>query len=111
MLGDLWVTGGAGWREVRPGQINANGDGTSLMIGITWDAWGGPQARGRGTAYWVPPGGIQADAVARPAVVVASNLGDCHGRLAYRSVGWYFPTEGETSLPPGNGYADICDGP
>ena len=43
--------------------------------------------------------------------VVATNLGDCHGRLAYRSVGWYFPTEGETSLPPGNGYEDICDGP
>jgi serine/threonine-protein kinase len=112
VLGDAgWVPGGAGWGTVRPSEINANGDGTSFAEDVTWQSWGGAQATGRGTAHWVPPNGYQSDAVPRPAVVVATNLGDCHGRLAYRSVGWYFPTEGETSLPPGNGYEDICDGP
>jgi hypothetical protein len=98
-------SGGGGTSE-----INLNGDGTSFAQGVSWQSWGGREATGRGTAYWVPPGAIQADAVARPAVVVASNLGDCHGRLAYRSVGWYFPTEGETGLGAGNGYDEFCDG-
>lgn len=112
VLGDpAWTSGGAGWGGVRPSEINANGDGTSYVNGVTWQSWGGAQATGRGTASWVAPDATVSEGVQRPAVVVATNLGDCHGRLAYRSVGWYFPTEGETSLPPGNGYEDICDGP
>ncbi|MHC1560608.1 hypothetical protein ACR9E3_16750 [Actinomycetospora sp. C-140] len=109
-LGDAsWVPGGRGFGDVRPGQINANGDGTSHADDVTWESWGGPEARGRGTAYWVPPDGIQADAVARPAIIVASDLGDCHGHPGYRSVSWYFPTEGETGVRPGDGYDAICD--
>jgi hypothetical protein len=111
VLGDnSWAPGLTGFGTARPSEINANGDGTSVMSGISWDSWGGAEARGRGTAYWVPPDGFQSDAVARPAIVVASDLGECRGHLGYRRVGWYFPTEGETSLPPGNGYEDICDG-
>lgn len=111
VLGDnSWAPGTTGFGEARPSEINANGDGTSVMSGISWDSWGGAEARGRGTANWVPPNGFQSDAVPRPAIVVASDLGECHGHLGYRRVGWYFPTEGETSLAPGGGYDDICDG-
>ncbi|GAA4811651.1 hypothetical protein GCM10023200_56810 [Actinomycetospora chlora] len=108
VLGDPgWAPGVIGFGVARPSEINANGDGTSHADGVTWTSWGGPRAQGRATAFWVPPGGFQYQGVARPAVVVAWDLGDCHGRLAYRQVSWYFPTEGETA--PTDGY-HICDG-
>lgn len=109
--GSRWAPDVIGFGTARPTEINANGDGTSYIDGVTWESWGGPTATGRGTASWVPPNGYASDGVPRPAVVVASDLGDCGGQLAYRRVGWYFPTEGETSLAPGDGYDDICDGP
>ncbi|GAA4752170.1 hypothetical protein GCM10023199_34400 [Actinomycetospora chibensis] len=110
-LGAVWAPNQTGFGAVRPPEVYAGGDPTGMVTDVTWQSWGGPTAIGRGTGSWMPPDGYVSDSVSRPAVVVATNLGDCHGRLAYRSVGWYFPTEGETSLPPGNGYEDICDGP
>lgn len=41
-----------------------------------------------------------------PANVVASDLGNCQGQLAYRRVDWYFPGQGQT-LGDG-GHFDIC---
>jgi hypothetical protein len=111
-LGDAsWVPGGGGrgFGAVRPTEVNANGDGTSFINGVAWTSWGGEEATGRGTAYWVPENASSAESVPRPAVVVATDLGLCHGHLGYRRVGWYFPTEGETSLRPGDGYDHICD--
>lgn len=110
-LGGPAPAGMRGFGEVRPSEVNANGDPTSYALDITWDSWGGAQATGRGTAGWYGPDQFASDTVLLPAVVVATDLGECNGRLAYRSVGWYFPSRGETSLPPGNGYQDICDGP
>ncbi|WP_433783317.1 hypothetical protein ACQPX6_25105 [Actinomycetospora sp. CA-101289] len=111
VLGDpSWAPGVVGFGSARPVEINANGDPTSYAVGITWDSWGGAQATGRGTAGWYPPNGYASDTRMYPAVIVAYDLGECHGRLGYRSVGWYFPTQGETSLPPENGYRNICDG-
>jgi hypothetical protein len=110
-LGGQAPSGMRGFGEVRPTEVNANGDPTSYAENITWESWGGPQAIGRGTAGWYGPDQFASDTVLLPAVVVASDLGECHGRPAYRSVGWYFPSRGETGVQPGDGYQDICDGP
>ncbi|GAA4915670.1 hypothetical protein EV188_1115 [Actinomycetospora succinea] len=107
-LGAVWSSNQTGFGDVRPNEIYAGGSGTGQVTDVTWESWGGAQATGRGTGLWVPDGVATADGVQKPVVVVASNLGDCHGRLAYRSVGWYFPTEGETAV--NGGYDDICDG-
>ena len=107
-LGAVWSSNQTGYGDVRPSEVNAGGDGTSVAWDVTWDSWGGPQATGRATASWVPPDGASSDGVRRPAVIVASDLGTCHGHPAYLRVGWYFPTEGETAVPPGNGYDEIC---
>jgi serine/threonine-protein kinase len=109
--GDRWAPDVIGFGDVRPREINANGDPTSYAVDITWESWGGSQAIGRGTAGWYPPDGYASDTELYPAVIVAYDLGDCGGRLGYRSVGWYFPTQGDTSLSPGDGYRDICEGP
>lgn len=104
-----WTPGGTGYGTARPSELDADGDGTSVVEDITWQTWGGATATGRGTATWVPPTGSLADGVEMQAVVVASDLGDCHGRLGYRTVGWYFPSKGETA--PRAGYDRICRAP
>ena len=110
-LGDVWGPYQRGFGDVRPPEINAGGDGTSVVDGVRWRSWGGPTATATGTASWVPPDGASSDGVQTPAIVVASDLGPCHGRTAYRTVGWYFPSKGETAVPPDTGYPNICDGP
>lgn len=107
-LGAVWSASQTGFGDVRPDEIYAGGSPSGLVTDVTWESWGGAQATGRGTGLWIPDGVSTADGVQKPVVVVASNLGDCHGRPAYRSVGWYFPTEGETTAA--SGYDDICDG-
>ncbi|MEJ2862436.1 zinc ribbon domain-containing protein [Actinomycetospora flava] len=107
-LGAVWAPNQTGFGDVRPGEVYAGGSSTGQVTGVTWESWGGTEATGRGTGLWVPDGVATSDGVQRPVVVVASDLGDCHGRLAYRSVGWYFPTQGETTV--NGGYEDICDG-
>ena len=107
-LGAVWGASQTGFGTARPGEIYAGGSPSGLVTDVTWQSWGGDRATGRGTALWIPDGVSTADGVEKPVVVVATNLGDCHGRLAYRSVGWYFPSEGETA--PNGGYDDICDG-
>ncbi|MFC5140692.1 hypothetical protein ACFPK1_20825 [Actinomycetospora rhizophila] len=107
-LGAVWGASQTGFGTARPGEIYAGGSPSGLVTDVTWQSWGGDRATGRGTALWIPDGVSTADGVEKPVVVVASDLGDCHGRLAYRSVGWYFPSEGETA--PNSGYDDICDG-
>lgn len=104
-----WSPGSQGYGQVRPSVANANGDGTSVVDNLHWRTWGGPTATASGTASWVPPDGASSDGIETPAVVIASDLGDCHGHLAYRKIGWYFPSRGETPAAAQNGYPDICD--
>ena len=103
-----WSPGATGYGTSRPSELNANGDGTSVVDGITWQSWGGATATGRGTASWVPPTGPNSDGQQTRAVVIASDLGDCHGHLGYRKVGWYFPSKGETAATAQSGYDHIC---
>jgi hypothetical protein len=110
-LGAVWGPGGQkGFGEVRPTETFAGGDPTSILEDLRWSGWGEPTATATGTGDWTPPDGIVADSVPRPARVTASNLGTCHGKPAYRTIKWYFPTEGETAADSG-GFDDICDGP
>ena len=114
--GPLPTLGAAGWRpgtigygQVRPTEANADGDGTSVVTNLHWKTWGGPTATATGTASWVPPNGISADGIQTPAIVTASDLGDCRGHLGYRKITWYFPSRGETPTSSEvTGYPDIC---
>lgn len=109
-LGAVWASNQKGFGQVRPSEVYAGGDPTGMVTGVRWTSWGGPTATGTGTGYWTPPSGFVSDSVDAPARVVASNLGTCHGRPAYLSVTWYFPTKGETGPAPGDGFSSICDG-
>ena len=71
---------------------------------LHWDSWGGPTAEGTGDALYVP--GIGADGKNERARVIAYDLGNCRGVLAYRSLEWYFPAHKER-FDPRNGQK-IC---
>lgn len=89
-LGVVWAPAQRGWGTVRPREIDNGGNPTGIAFDLTWESWGGPTAIGRGQTYIVPsgPGHVTASAVPGPVTVVAYDLGDCHGRLAYRKAQW-----------------------
>ena len=97
-----------GFGTPRPSRVYFGGVSSGSVDSITWDDWGGETARGNGTGFYVAPGAIQADNQESPAKIVAFDLGDCGGTLAYRKITWYFPAFGET-FDPANAN-DICDG-
>lgn len=42
-----------GFGAMRPSVISFGGDPTSVVSGIAWASWGGPQAIGNGESGWV----------------------------------------------------------
>ncbi len=70
--------------------------------------WGQRQATGTGTSTYVAPDQTTVQGSEQSARIVAFNLGECRGPLAYRAVTWYFPQHGETFDPAR--YIDICAG-
>jgi hypothetical protein len=76
------------------------GDPTGRVYGITWQAWGGQEATGTGTGYWVGPGQIVAQGTPQSVDITALDLGSCGGQYMYRAVEWYFPQHGQTSSAP-----------
>lgn len=105
-LGVVWAPNQQGFGQVRPRRFYGGGTSTGLVKRLVWDSWGEAQATARGIGYYVPPNGYGYQARPEPANVVASDLGNCQGRTAYRRVDWYFPGQGQT-LGDG-GYFDIC---
>lgn len=99
-----------GFGEVRPTQIFNGGDSTGRFEAVTWQSWGGAQAIGSGTGCWVPPGGAVADCQLSPISLVAYDLTQCGGHLAYRRLATFFPTKGEHFDPATNGETqyDLC---
>lgn len=89
-----------GFGQARPSEFYGGGSTSDSVDAITWDDWGGPNAHGHGTS--------RSDQGERPADIVALDLGDCHGTLAYRRLAWYFPSAGETFNPDDSW--NICDG-
>lgn len=106
MLGVATRSDVTGYGQVKPTEINNDGDGTSLITNITWTSWGGARAVGTGTTLYVAPDQANYQGSQQTATVVASDLGRCAGHPAYQHVSWYFPQHGE-HLDPG-GY-NACD--
>ncbi len=108
VLGRPWGPGVKGYGEIRPTEINNNGDATSFVRNISWDSWGGEQAVGHGTAYYVAPNQSSAQATPQAATVVAFMLAACGGKTAYGAVEWYFPQHGGHFSS--SSYRDTCSG-
>ena len=106
-LGTAWAFPGKGYGTVRPSEIYNGGDPTGLVTNVHWQSWGGPTAIATGMSS-DPGNGIVADAVERQATVEAFDLGDCNGKLMYRAIEWYFPSDGQKFDP--HQYIDICTG-
>ena len=99
-----------GYGQVKPHEVNNDGDGASYVSDITWSSWGSSHAVGTGTAYYVSPQATSMiDGTMERATVVAYDLGSCGGHPAYQRVTWYFPQHGE-SLTSNQGF-DACTGP
>lgn len=99
---------GQGFGQVEPSTVFNGGDPTGRVTNIVWKSWGGTQAVGDGTGWWVGPNQAVAQGTLEPATIVAFNLGTCEGKFMYQAVEWYFPQHGETFDP--NQYENICLG-
>ncbi len=111
VLGAKFGTGQKGFGQVHPRSLYAGGDPTSIVNHIHWKSWGKTLAIGTAQAFYVPPRGPVAAGYMQPARIVASRLGTCRGRYAYRRVQWYFPTHGQHYKKLGNyGFnaAEMC---
>ncbi|MEU6696742.1 hypothetical protein [Pseudonocardia sp. NPDC046786] len=96
-----------GLGEPRPALIDLGGTGaTGVVRDVSWQDWGGPHATGTGTASYAAPGAPLSAATPQPTTLVASDLGDCGGRTAYRVLTWYFPQYGE--VPGARPPLDVC---
>jgi hypothetical protein len=99
-LGSLTsLINGQGFGKVEPNKVFLGGDPTGILNAITWQTWGGQEATGTGTGFWVRPGGFVVGAIPEPASIVAYDLGTCGGEYMYRSVEWFFPQQGQTFDP------------
>lgn len=72
-----------GFGDARPAVISPGSMCGNLVHDIVWDGWGGPVARGSGV--WCQSAGEVGEPV-RPVRLTASDLGPCHGTVAYRSL-------------------------
>lgn len=72
-----------GYGVARPAVVSPGGMCGNLVSDIVWDGWGGPVARGAG--LWCQSAGESGEPV-KSVSLTASNLGPCHGTVAYRSL-------------------------
>ena len=110
-LGKAQWAGGEtrGYGAVRPTFIDNGGDGSGVVTDVKWQSWGGSTAIGTGVAADGNDASKPlADAPMRTATVEAFDLGMCDGKLMYRAVEWYFPSDGDKFDP--NSYINICTG-
>jgi hypothetical protein len=95
VLGAVFGSNQQGFGHAHPSHLYAGGDPTSIVKRIHWRHWGAAHAVAHhATAFWVPPQGPVAAGHFAKATVIASDLGSCGGRRAYRKVEWYFPGHG-----------------
>jgi hypothetical protein len=93
-LTEAWFQG-AGFGEVEPSTVFLGGDPTGMVTSIHWSSWGGAEATGSGTGWYVPPKAVTAGGSHQPATVIAFDLGSCAEHPAYQKVEWYFAGEHE----------------
>lgn len=108
VLGAPFASYATGFGGVKPPSVQFGGDGYSQASNITWQSWGGTQAVGTGTGWYVPSGQSQNSGFEASITVVAFNLGTCGGVSAYQSFSWYFPQNGGTFDPAF--YLNACTG-
>ena len=73
-----------GYGEVQPSELTENGVCGNYIANITWDSWGDEAATG--TATQCVPAAQEDERPMHPEPIIASNLGDCGGVYAYRSL-------------------------
>lgn len=98
---------------MRPIEVFYGGDPTGRFTELTWQSWGGSEARGSGTGWWVGQGDAVANGEYAPVRLVAFDLTTCDGQPVYRRLAIYFPTKGEEFDRDRNGETqyDLCEGP
>jgi len=75
----------AGWGTVQPDVVKNEGDDSSFVYDLRWRHWGGRVAIGFGRRHASrPKGGNYGAGVLDE--LRATNLGACHGKLAYRTL-------------------------
>jgi hypothetical protein len=96
VLAGPWSRDQEGYGHAKPRTIFNGGDPTGLVKKIHWTSWGGPQAIGSGTGFWVGPHQVVAQGhFEKGAKVVLFQLGRCHGKSAYDAIEWFFPSRGQ----------------
>lgn len=96
-----------GLGEVKPSTFGCNGGLDHHVDGVSWSSWGGATATGTGEAGYIPKGELGTDR-AIPAAIRAWDLGTCRGKLAYRQLKWWFPSEGQSFESGGITYYISC---
>jgi hypothetical protein len=104
----IFLSGSVGFGEVKPSEIFNGGDPTGLVTHIVWSSWGGAQAVGIGKSDYVGPNQTVASGTEQAATIIAFGLGNCDGKLMYKSLEWYFPEHGQSFDP--SHYENICTG-
>ena len=99
---------GRGFGQVKPSEVFLGGDPTGDILDIAWSSWGGPEASGTGTSFYVAPNEPTSAATRESATIIAFDRGICDGTYMYESVEWYYPQHGGTFSP--SNYVDACTG-
>lgn len=74
-----------GYGTPRPNGISTNSLCGNTINDISWESWGGPVAQGSGT--WCQNSGAQSRGEPpRPVQLTASDIGECQGKIAYRTL-------------------------
>jgi hypothetical protein len=85
-----------GFGLVKPKTVFLGGDPTGDFKHLSWQNWGKPKATGHGMGFYDPPGKSVAASVKAKVTLVASSLGECGGRLAYRRLAVSFLYHGHS---------------
>lgn len=85
VLGSPLAGSSMGFGEVRPAVISPGSMCGNLVHQIVWDSWGGPVASGSGS-WCQSAGDLDRGEPVESVSLTASDLGQCHGMVAYRSL-------------------------
>jgi hypothetical protein len=83
-----------GFGKTKPSEVYFGGDPTGMFRHLTWSDWGYASATGSGSGYYDPPNASTAGSVPAHVVLLATSLGVCHGKLAYRELAVTFVYKG-----------------
>jgi hypothetical protein len=88
-LGVVWSPTQRGYGRVAPSTVDNGGEPTGIVDYVRWQGWGTPRAVGTGKG-WLPTDNPRSLFRRASVKLVASNLGTCHRKPAYRTIEWFF---------------------